>query len=157
MTDSRSKRIQAEWPPHLSYDKSDQSIDDFYSNIKGVIRDENSIFYEKRQIDIFLFAMAIGKSQNSREKIRKSSNSIRRDALTEEETWMMCGVVLGEEKAGLDVLSNTKELIKTCEEYSNGGIKTLMVMEKERLSKGIMESYEIFLEDSIEKSENQSS
>ena len=156
MTGSIAKRIQADWPFHLSYDKGDQSIDDFYSSIKGVIREKNSIFYEKRQIDIFLFAMAIGKSQNSREKIKKSSNSIRRDALTEEETWMMCGIVLGEENAGLDALSNTRELIKTCEEYSNGGIKTLMVMEKDRLSKGMVDPYETFLERAIEKSENQS-
>lgn len=144
MAGSVSKRIQADWPMHLSYDKSDSDIDEFYSNIKGNLKQDSSIFYGKRQIDIFLLAMAIGKSMNNRVKVKMQSNSIRRDALTEEETWMMCSIALAEEDAGLDALSNTRELIKTCEEYSNGGIKTLITME--RTAHDRIKTYEDFLE-----------
>ena len=148
MSKKIAKRIQADWPLHLSYDKSDPNIESFYSSIEGRVTEKASIFHDKRQIDIFLLAMAIGVEQNNREKIKKPSDSIRRDALTEKEVWMMCSVALAEDPR-LGVLADSKELIKICQEYSNGGIKTLMVLEKG--GNDVKGEYEDFLTQAIEK------
>ena len=148
MSKKIAKRIQADWPTHLSFDKSDSSIEFFYSSITGSVTEKASIFFNKRQIDIFLLAMAIGMEQKNREKIKKPSDSIRRDALTEKEVWMMCSVALAEDSR-LDVLANSKELIKICQEYANGGIKTLMALEKS--GNDLRGQYEDFLTDVIEK------
>lgn len=151
MSRKTAKRIQADWPMHLSYDKSDSNIENFYSSVNGCITEKSSIFYGKRQIDIFLLAMAIGVEHNNREKVKKPSDSIRRDALTEKEVWMMCSVALAEEST-LDILADSKELIRICQEYANGGVKTLMVMEKRGRSVG--GEYEELLIKAIGKLDN---
>ncbi len=143
-----AKRIQADWPLHISYDKSDTKIEKFYSSVNGRIVEKASIFYRKRQIDIFLLAMAIGVDQNNREKIKTPSDSIRRDALTEKEVWMLCSVALATNPQ-LDILADSKELIKICQEYANGGINTLMVLEKNGDSTS--GEYEAFLTEMFEK------
>ena len=126
-----SRQLQADWPNHMSYDKSNSDVDKFYSYTNGVIMEQESVFYKKRQIDIFLLAMAIGKEQNNRVKVKKPSQTIRCDALHEEEVWLMCSVVLAEEGTDLDVLADPPRLIRICEEYANGGIEYLMQLEKQ--------------------------
>ena len=143
-----AKRIQADWPLHLSFDKSDGNIEAFYSSVDGRITEKSSIFYGKRQVDIFMLSMAIGMEKGSREKVKKPSESIRRDALEEKEVWMMCSVAL-ETEPRLDILADTKELIRICEEYANGGIKTLMVLEKTGNNTSVQ--YEEFLTEIIDK------
>lgn len=142
MSQKAAKRIQADWKLHLSYDKSDPNIENFYSSINGAVTDKGSMFYNKRQIDIFLLAMAIGKEQNNREKVTLHSDSIRRDALTEKEVWMMCSVVLAE-CSDLTALAEPREIFKICEEYANGGIQTLMALDKSGSNVG--GQYEDFL------------
>lgn len=122
-------QLQAGWPHDLSYDKSNSKADDFYSSIKGAITEPSSIFYGKRQIDIFLLAMAVGYEEKRRKKVSRHSRSIRRDALSEREVWMMCSVALAEEKT-LDLLANPSHVIQICEEYANGGIDTLIRMDE---------------------------
>lgn len=128
MNSMAAMQLQAGWSRDLSYDKSNLKVDDFYSSINGAITESSSIFYGKRQIDIFLLAMAIGYTEKVRKKIVKHSRSIRRDALTEREVWMMCSVALTEVKT-LDLLANPPLVIQICEEYANGGIDTLIRME----------------------------
>ena len=149
MNSSAAHRLQAEWPQNLSYDKGDKDIDDFYDSINGAIRDEGSIFHGKRQIDIFLLAMAIGKTANNRIKLKSPSNSIRRDALTERETWQMCSIVLSEKDAGLETLADSKNLVKICEEYANGGMKSLMALDKHKTD--VSGQYEEALEAELDK------
>ncbi len=151
MSKKIAKRIQADWPLHLSFDKSDANIENFYSSINGTITEKGSIFYGKKQTDIFLLAMAIGKEEENRVKLKKHSESIRRDALEEKEVWMMCSVALAEESS-LDILAKSKDLIKICEEYANGGIKTLMAENKR--GSDISSPYEDFLEEVIKKMAN---
>ena len=55
---------------HLSFDKSDGSIEAFYNSVSGRVAENASIFYGKRQIDIFLLAMAIGVEQKNRERVK---------------------------------------------------------------------------------------
>ena len=144
-----SQYLQADWPSFMSYDRSDSAIDKFYSHIEGQIAEPQSIFYRRRQIDIFLLAMAIGKESNTRMKLKKPSNSIRCDALTEQEVWMMCAVVMSEDAADLNVLADPKQIIAICQEYANGGIKMLMHIDQKFNTDN--QQYEDFLEDALRK------
>lgn len=147
MSNNTSKHLTYDWPHDISYDSDRKHVDDFYSKINGAISEKSSIFYQKRQIDIFLLAMAIGKSMGSRELIRKPSHAIRRDALNEIEAWMMCSVALSDTKS-LDVLAEPSKAVRICEEYANGGIDTLIALDK-RPGDSV---YEEFLKDVLEKS-----
>jgi len=153
MNNMVAMQLQAGWSRDLSYDKNNSKVDGFYSSIRGAITEPSSIFHRKRQVDIFLLAMAIGYEEKRRKKVVKHSRSIRRDALTEREVWMMCSVALAEEKT-LDLLANPPLVIQICEEYANGGIDTLMRMDE--CSGSELEQYEESIEQ-IAKSTHHSS
>ena len=131
----KSKKIamhlQSDWPHDMSYDKANPEAANFYgvSGGDGAIGADTSIFYKKRQVDIFLLAMAIGYARKSRKKVVRPSASIRRDALTEKEVWIMCSVALAEE-GRLEVLADPTRVVRICEEYANGGIDELMRMDE---------------------------
>lgn len=147
-----SRQLSADWNPHMSFDKKNTDAETFYSTQNGAITERTSLFYKRRQIDIFMLAMAIGKAQNSRKKIHSPSNSIKSDALTEDELWLMCCVALSEDDADIDTLADPKKLIKICEEYSNGGIGTLIELDRQTdLDHG---QYEEFLENALKSSTN---
>ncbi len=149
MSNRISRLLQADWPAHMSYDKDEPDVEGFYSTISGTVREKTSIFNNKRQIDIFLLAMAMGIEMGERKKLKRPSQTLRRDALTEIEVWMMCSVALAEERT-LDVLANPSRVIKICEEYSNGGINTLMSLNMLSGS-NISEPYEESLENFLDK------
>ncbi len=148
MSNRVSRLLQADWPENISYDKTPE-IENFYSMVGGTIRERTSIFYQKRQMDIFLLAMAMGIELGEKKKLTKPSQTIPRSVLTEMEVWMMCSVALAEERT-LDVLANPSKIIKICEEYANGGIKFLMNL-NEGSSRVVSEPYEDYLEDLLDK------
>ena len=119
-------RIAVEWPPYLSYDKSRGDVDKFYDGTNGAIKSRDSIFYNRRLIDIFLLALAVGKQIKSRRKLKKPSITLSRDALTPTEIWMMCSVVLADSEADLETVADPKTIVRVCEEYANGGIDIVM-------------------------------
>ena len=136
-------KIAVEWPSHLSYDKGRANVDEFYDGAHGAITKKRSIFYNKRLIDIFLLAMAIGKKTESRKKLKKPSITLNRESFTKKEIWMMCSVVLSDDKADLETITHPKEIVKTCEEYANGGIDKVMDADK----KNSVGSYEEMLDE----------
>ena len=123
--------LQSDWPHDMSYDKANNEAANFYgvSGEEGALADDTSIFNKKRQVDIFLLAMSIGYAKKIRKKVVRPSRSIRRDALTEKEVWIMCSVALAAEKR-LEVLADPARVVRICEEYANGGIDELMRMDK---------------------------
>ena len=124
-------QLQSDWPHDMSYDKDNAEAAKFYgvSGGDGAVGDDTSIFHKKRQVDIFLLAMSIGHAKKIRKRVARPSMSIRRDALTEKETWIMCSVALAAEKR-LEVLADPALIVRICEEYANGGIDELMRMDK---------------------------
>ena len=148
MSNAVSRRLQVDWPPYMSYDRADSAIVDFYSIIKGTLTEKSSIFHNRRQIDIFLLAMALGVEAQERKKFSDRSQTIRRDALTEDEVWMMCSVALAEEGT-MEVLADPSKVIRICEEYANGGIGTLMSIN--RRGGSTSGPYEELLEDFLGK------
>jgi len=124
--------LQSDWPHDMSYDKANEDVARFYDTLddgESAIRADTSMFYKRRQVDIFLLAMAIGHARKNRKKVSRPSMSIRRDALKEKEVWMMCSVALAEE-GRLEVLADPPHVVRICEEYANGGINELMKMDK---------------------------
>ncbi len=146
MVSNRARRLQEDWPFNMSFEQSDDEIVNFYSTSierEGAVVKKDSFFYKKRQLDIFLLAMAIGVDSGKREKIKKRSNTIRRDALTEKESWWMCAVALSVEPE-LSTLADGKKIVNICEEFANGGIRDLIYLDK---NPGIeTERYEEFFE-----------
>ena len=146
MSNKIAMRLQADWPRDMSYDKRDPESEKFYSTVDGAINERTSIFYGRRQIDIFLLAMSLGYAEENRKKLRQPSRTIRRDALTEKEVWMMCSVALAEEKS-LEVLADPPRVIRICEEYANGGMQTLISVN--RRSGSASEPYEELIEEAM--------
>lgn len=144
MSNKIAMRLQADWPRDISYDRQNPEAEKFYSTIDGAIGDGTSILRGRRQIDIFLLAMAFGYAEGNRKKIKQPSRTIRRDALTEKEVWMMCSVALAEERS-LEVLADPLRVVQICEEYANGGLKTLISVN--RRSGSTSEPYEELVEE----------
>lgn len=153
MTNKIALHLQSDWPTHMSYDKSDTDSENFYSIIKGAIGEKGSIFHQRRQIDIFMLAMAIGKEKRIRTKLKSPSNTIRRDALTEKEVWLMCSVALAEEE-NLEVLGDPSKVVKICEEYANGGIQTLISMHR---MPGVLDPFENSLTELLDRQRGENS
>ncbi len=147
MSNRVSRQLHADWPEYLSYDKAVSKLEGFYSS-SGAVTDKNSIFYGKRQADIFILSMAMGIEMGERKKIAKPSQTIRCNTLSEKEVWMMCSVALAEE-CTLEVLADSPKVIKICEEYANGGIDMLMDLDKD--GAGGSEPYEEYLERLLDK------
>lgn len=148
MSSKISRQLSSDWPHEISYDKSKSGVEDFYSTVRGTISEKSSIFYKKRQIDIFLLAMAIGKSLGEPESLKSPSAVIRRDALSEKEVWMMCSVALSVAKS-LDVLAEPSKAVRICEEYANAGIGTLMAQSKRPGDAAL--PYEEFLKEVLDR------
>jgi len=151
MSSDISKKLTVDWPKNMSYDISDQRTADYVSERVGVVTKRGSIFYKKRLLDVFLFAMAKGKQKGLRTPLTKKSNSMPTDALKEEEIWLMSSIALSEKNSDLDILTKPEEIIKICEEYANTGVKDLIAIDFSTSISDPLEPYEKLMEDNLEK------
>lgn len=151
MSSELSKKLTIDWPKNMSYDISDERISDYFSERVGVVTKRGSIFHKKRLIDVFLFAMALGKQKGLRTPLGKKSNSMPTDALKEEEIWLMSSVALSEKDADLDILTKPEEIVKICEEYANTGVKALIALDFSTSISDPLEPYEKLMEENLEK------
>jgi len=124
------RRLTADWPRHISYDISNEEVKAYYNADEGSVTWKQSFFYEKRLADIFLCAMSIGKKNNNRRIIKNKKDTIRKDAFSEKDVWLMIATALSEDMAELAVLENPNDVIRVCEEYANAGIEDLMYIDK---------------------------
>ena len=145
-----SKILTVDWPKYMSYDNLHEKTAEHFSEREGVINKPGSIFYKKRLIDVFLFAMAIGRQEGLRTLLGRKSMTIPTNRLKEEEVWLMCSVALSENKSDLDILTKPDEIIKICEEYANTGIKTMIALDYGYKSDP-SEPYEKLMEENIIK------
>lgn len=125
----KTKRMTAEWPKHVSYDKACDDVRSYYSVDTGAVTKRHSMFYRKRLIDIFLCAMSIGCKLKRRKPIEKRSDTIPKDSFQEDEIWVMVATALSEE-IDLNKLEDSKVVVDICEEYANGGIKHVMRIDR---------------------------
>jgi|TARA_B110000495_G_C22915738_1_gene534897 hypothetical protein len=134
MSLQKTRKLTYDWEPYFSYDKIDEGVVSFYSadRPESATNDAGSIFYKKTLWDIFVYAMAIGKSKELRKPVVKPSRTIPVDAIKEHHIVSMLGVAFSDESVGLEILQNPKDLRIICEEYANGGIDFLIEMKKLR-------------------------
>lgn len=151
MSSEISKKLTLDWPPHISYDSSDERISENFSERTGFVAKRTSIFYKKRLLDIFLFALALGKRKGIRTPLKKKSQSMPTDALTEEEIWLMTSVALSEPKSDLDILTKPAEIVKICEEYANTGINDLITRDYNSSLSDPLGPYEKLLEEGLKE------
>lgn len=126
MDSKNIKRIVADWPDDISYDSSDDKIKNYYSQSDGAVSKRSSIFHGKRLLDIFMFSLALGKNTGYRTPLNSKSKSMPKEALTEEEIWLMTCIALLEKNGDLNVLTDPREIVNICEEYANTGIRKLL-------------------------------
>ena len=123
------------WPENISYNKSTE-IEKYFSKERGAVNESTSLFYQKKRIlEIFIFAMALGKNRKSYlpwSDISKSKKSLTMptDALTEEEIWLMTCIAISHENKGIEVIKHPKKIVEICEGYANGGIALLLSYDK---------------------------
>ena len=128
---SKIRLLVSNWPEHISYDKSNEDVVDYYGKYNnGYTTKKHSFFYGKRNLDIFTYAMAIGKHYNTKRALKSKSISLPADSLKENEIWMMISVVFSEPNVDIKILSDGKEIVKICEQYANAGIEKLIDMDK---------------------------
>lgn len=145
------KQITADWPGNLSYDKSDDKIKAFYSESEGATTKRGSIFFGKRLLDIFIFAMALGKQSGVRTPLKSKSQTMPVTSLRQDEVWLMTCVALVEPKSDLDIFAKPKDIVTICEEYANTGIKRLIAIDARASPSDPLGPYEELLEKHLQK------
>ena len=77
MSLQKTRKLTYDWEPYFSYDKIDEGVVSFYSadRPESATNDAGSIFYKKTLWDIFVYAMAIGKSKELRKPVVKPSRA----------------------------------------------------------------------------------
>ena len=128
---SKIRRLVSDWPEHISYDKNNSDVSSYYDKYKGYPTNPESFFYNKRHLDIFIYAMSIGKHYGKKSKLKDRSNSLPVDALKEDEIWLMIATALSESDTNLEILKDGKKIVQICEEYANAGITYLIDTDKQ--------------------------
>lgn len=147
-----TKSLLEGWPQNISYNKNNNNIADYYSKEDGAVRQDISMFFGKRLLDIFIFAMAVGKNRGAYTpwtELPKGSKSMTMptDALREEEIWLMTCVAISHDKNGIEIIKEPHKIVEICEGYANGGISLLMSWDKSiRPTEKFEEEFETLLE-----------
>lgn len=104
---------------YASYDLENEPI---YNKLKKV---SDSFFFQRDMTNIFIAAMALGFHNNTPIPIKKPSNSIPTAVFTKKEKWLMISIYMKVKRPSLDALYEADDILKTAEDYANGGIKYL--------------------------------
>ena len=91
-----------------------------------IVDNENSPFYKRAKMDVFVAAASIGYYFKKSEQISKRQDLVILSTMSKEERgrlWIMKSIAIS--IAGLSVLKDLKEVVKICEGYANYGIDWL--------------------------------
>jgi len=120
---SQNETYDFKFKKYASYD---EEYSEFY---KDLIKVTKSFFYQKYMTNIFITAMALGFKKDSHSPLKKPSNSIPTEVFTKEEKWLMISLYFKTHpKAGVSELWEPEQILKSAEEYSNGGIQYLKMI-----------------------------
>ena len=137
--DISARKFTAGWPK-VGYNGENDAIRNFYSKYSGKTKDRTSLFAFKKLVDIFIFAMTLGKKANIRKSYERKSD--RRESIDfeyiaqqPEYVWMMIAIAIEESNGNLDIFREPQtKIINICEEYANYGIELLIDMEERQNS-----------------------
>ncbi|KKF99587.1 hypothetical protein [Methanosarcina mazei] len=89
-------------------------------------KDSNKIFAGKRQKDLFIFAMALGKNRNQKSefKAKEKQNNVSVEAMNERQKWALLSIGISESE-GLMCLKDEKQIYELAEKYAKEGMDIL--------------------------------
>ena len=103
----------------IIYDNEDKAIYDKLRNSSG-------IFNNLDLIDLFAIAMIYGKKSGRRTELGKGAiGRIRESTISNSNVKDLMMVIAVEETGNMDILSDTNEYFRICEEYAKTGIHLL--------------------------------
>ena len=103
----------------IIYDDEDRQI---YDKLKA----SSGIFNKLEIIDLFAIALIYGKKVGRRTKLGKGANGrVRESTIRNSPVKELMMVIAVDETGSIDVLSDTNEYFRICEEYAKTGIKLL--------------------------------
>ena len=103
----------------IVYDEDDKKI---YDKLKA----GSGIFNKLDLIDLFALALIYGKKKGKRTKLGKGAiGRIRESTIRNSSVKELMMIIAVDETGSIDVLSDTNEYFKICEEYAKTGIKLL--------------------------------
>ena len=126
----------------VAYDGTNTQTRNIYDHVEGETRKHGGFFEGKKDTDIFIYAMCLGKKLGDRlefqkddvtGKIDKKANiDIEYFANQPEYVWMMIATALEDTKdpqtgdPTMDVFKNPKIIVEICQEYANAGMHELI-------------------------------
>ena len=101
-------------------------FDDEDKEIYGRLRSGSNIFSDLDLIDLFAIALIYGKKEGKRTELGKGAiGRIRDSTIRNSNVKELMVVIAADETGSIDVLSDTNEYFRICEEYAKTGIKLL--------------------------------
>jgi len=111
-------------PRDIGYGK--EFAEYFQKEFKGtslIHPDSKTIFAGKRQKDLFIFAMALGRYSNQKSAVKNKQNNIPVQALSESQKWTILSLSISNK--GIICLKDEAPLYELSEQYANEGMKIL--------------------------------
>lgn len=109
-------------PRDLAYGKAHAEL--FQGKESWIDKGSRKIFAGKTQRDLFIFAMALGKSRDQKFDVKDRQANIPVQNMPERQKWAILSIALAENN-DLMCLKDENSLYKEAERYVEGGIKIL--------------------------------
>jgi len=126
----KTKQKQNQWWDKMSNEHFNEPRDIGYSNknkdtyINWIAKDSKSIFANKIQKDLFIFAMALGKYSEMKSDLINRKTDIPVRSIKENQKWALLSIGISE-MDDLLCLKDEKPLYSKAEEYAEEGLKIL--------------------------------
>ena len=148
-----TRKYTYDWDEFWSYDTGNEEIKNFFSRdspYSAVNAPAGSFFHKTLVWDVFVYAMAIGKFQDSllpqgqtnRKPLGKESRSFPIKYAKESHLEAILGLVFSLKEVDMSIIKRPKDIKKICEEYANAGAEKLMQFEKTRDHRNPISDYE---------------
>ncbi len=100
---------------------------DYYqdkSEDSWIRKESSSIFAGKNQKDLFIFAMALGKTKNKKATVKNKQSNVSVSAMTEKQKWALLSIGISESR-DLICLKDESPLYSIAEKYAEEGMKII--------------------------------
>lgn len=137
-------------PRDLAYGKEHARL--FQGKGSWIDKDSREIFAGKTQRDLFILAMALGKSRNQKSDVKDRQANIPVQNMAERQKWAILSVALAEHN-DLMCLKDENSLYKEAERYAEEGLKILQ-SHMDKWGSNYPKYLEAELKDILQKSES---
>ncbi len=150
----------------VAYDGTSIETRNIYDTVKGETRKYGGFFEGKKDTDIFIYAMCLGKKMGVKLEFQKDDVTGKLDkkanidieyfANQPEYVWMMIATALEETKdpqtgkPTMEVFKNPRRIVEICEKYANAGMHELIKMIDDQGPQDPFRGYDIKLRDLLD-------